>query len=90
MNWEFQFLKNVSLVGCDAMWCDRNLKLSLSKANFYQTVWCHIPEDSTLHSHCCENPKSHLPFVACVHVVCSVPTLTHHPGIHSVCNIVLV
>jgi hypothetical protein len=24
-------------------------------ANFCQTTCCHIPEDSTLHRHCCEN-----------------------------------
>jgi hypothetical protein len=28
--------------------------------NFYQTIWHNIPEDSHLHTHCCENLKSHL------------------------------
>jgi hypothetical protein len=23
----------------------------------YQTIWHHIPEDNTLHSHCCKNLK---------------------------------
>jgi hypothetical protein len=23
--------------------------------NFYHTVWCHIPEDSNLHSYCCRS-----------------------------------
>jgi hypothetical protein len=27
--------------------------------NCYQTAWCNIPEDSHLHTRCCENLKSH-------------------------------
>jgi hypothetical protein len=26
-----------------------------------QTAWCYIPEDSTLHNHCCKNIKSYNP-----------------------------
>jgi hypothetical protein len=28
--------------------------------NFYQTTQCNNPEDSHLHTHCCENLKSHI------------------------------
>jgi hypothetical protein len=28
-------------------------------ANIYQTTWCYIPEDSHLHTCCCENLNSH-------------------------------
>jgi hypothetical protein len=31
--------------------------------NFYQTIWCHIPEDITLRWLCCENLKSHIFFI---------------------------
>jgi hypothetical protein len=30
---------------------------SETSINFYQTTWCNIPEDSHLHTHCCENLK---------------------------------
>jgi hypothetical protein len=29
--------------------------------DFQQTTWRYIPEDSTLHNHCCENLKSYMP-----------------------------
>jgi hypothetical protein len=32
---------------------------SKTSVNFYQTTWRNIPEDSHLHTHCCENLKSH-------------------------------
>jgi hypothetical protein len=32
---------------------------SETSVNFYQTTWCNNPEDSHLHTHCCENLKSH-------------------------------
>jgi hypothetical protein len=30
-----------------------------TSVNFYQTTWRNIPEDSHLHTCCCENLKSH-------------------------------
>jgi hypothetical protein len=27
--------------------------------NFYQTTWCHIPDNGTLHSHHCETLNTH-------------------------------
>jgi hypothetical protein len=27
--------------------------------SIYQTTWCNIPEDSSLHTHCYESLKSH-------------------------------
>jgi hypothetical protein len=36
------------------------VRASDASANLYQTARRHIPEDSTLHSHRCENFKSHL------------------------------
>jgi hypothetical protein len=30
--------------------------------DFKQTIWCHIPEDSTIHKHHCENLK---PYICC-------------------------
>jgi hypothetical protein len=31
-----------------------------TSVNFYQTIWLHTPEDSTLHSHHRENFKFHM------------------------------
>jgi hypothetical protein len=29
-------------------------------ANFYQAIWHYNPEDSHLHTHCCENLKTYV------------------------------
>jgi hypothetical protein len=34
------------------------LFLSKTGVNIYQTTWCHIPEDSTLHRYLCKNHSS--------------------------------
>jgi hypothetical protein len=31
---------------------------SKTSVDFRRTTWCYIPEDRTLHNHCCENLKS--------------------------------
>jgi hypothetical protein len=33
--------------------------LCYKTVNFYKTKWCHIPEDSTLHSYHCQNLNIH-------------------------------
>jgi hypothetical protein len=35
------------------------ISTSEMSVNFYQSTWCNIPEDNDLHTHCCENLKSH-------------------------------
>jgi hypothetical protein len=35
------------------------LSLTVTLANFCQTTWHYIPECGTLHSHCCDNLRSH-------------------------------
>jgi hypothetical protein len=35
-------------------------KSSETSVDFQQTTWCYIPEDRTLHNHCCENLKSYI------------------------------
>jgi hypothetical protein len=32
---------------------------SSETVDFQWTTWCYIPEDRTLHNHCCENLKSY-------------------------------
>jgi hypothetical protein len=36
------------------------VSISETSVNLYQTTWYNIQEDSHLHTHCCENLKSHL------------------------------
>jgi hypothetical protein len=39
--------------------------------NFYQTSWCHNPENSTFHSYrCCSNGPVHLYIITIVHIFC--------------------
>jgi hypothetical protein len=38
---------------------------SETSVDFQWTTWCYIPEDGTLHNHCCENLKSHKEIIIC-------------------------
>jgi hypothetical protein len=42
----------------DESWMTEVVSTSEMSANFYETIWCYIPEDSHLHTHRCENLKS--------------------------------
>lgn len=68
-----EYKKN-DLMGCNAMYSDRNSKFhsnvllasstaSSSKVsvNFYQNTWHHIPKHTVLHRCCCTNNTSNLP-----------------------------
>jgi hypothetical protein len=38
------------------------IRSSETPVHFTGSTWRHIPEDGILHSHCCENLKSHMTF----------------------------
>jgi hypothetical protein len=44
-------------------------RTSETLVNFYQTTWSYNPEDSHLHTHCCENLKSSLTTLLCCIVI---------------------
>jgi hypothetical protein len=51
-----------TLVSCSAYSSTLNIEAicsSETSADFQRTARHYIPEDSTLHNHCCENPKSY-------------------------------
>lgn len=41
-----------------------------SLVDVYQITWHRIPQDSNIHSHCCENQKSHMFFFLCKVTYC--------------------
>jgi hypothetical protein len=46
------------LISCLAY--SSTLKMEVTCSSFQQTTQCYIPEDQTLHNHCCKNLKSYM------------------------------